>query len=84
MLRKIKGVYQHLKHEQVNEAKVWTRELALYGGLASTVFCASSTYLDTSRVGPCIGRQKPFTEDPASEGSNILVWFGSLRVLPSP
>ncbi len=28
--------------------------------------------------------QKPFTEDPASEGSNILVWFGSLCVLPSP
>jgi hypothetical protein len=28
--------------------------------------------------------QKPFTEDPSSEGSNILVWFGSLYVLPSP
>jgi hypothetical protein len=28
--------------------------------------------------------QKQFTEDPASEGSNILVWFGSLYVLPSP
>ncbi len=28
--------------------------------------------------------QKPFTEDPLSEGSNILVWFGSLYVLPSP
>jgi hypothetical protein len=28
--------------------------------------------------------QKQFTEDPASEGSNILVWFGSLSVLPSP
>ncbi len=31
----------------------------------------------------CI-RQKPFTEDPSSEGSNLLVWFGSLYVLPSP
>ncbi len=30
------------------------------------------------------GGQKPFTEDPASEGSNIFVWFGSLCVLPSP
>jgi hypothetical protein len=29
-------------------------------------------------------RQKLFTEDPSSEGSNILVWFGSLYVLPSP
>ncbi len=28
--------------------------------------------------------QKQFTEDPASECSNILVWFGSHYVLPSP
>ncbi len=28
--------------------------------------------------------QKQCTEDPTSEGSNILVWFGSLYVLPSP
>ncbi len=34
--------------------------------------------------GTGVYNQKPFTEDPASEGSNILVWFGSLCVLPSP
>ncbi len=28
--------------------------------------------------------QKQLTEDPSREGSNILVWFGSLNVLQSP